>query len=447
MKKVLAIILTLTLVFSSAIIATSAQGSTKIDPQLQEILKTAAPDELVDVYVCTKGYSPNATEMPSWPDMGEARKELKEYYDNWYKNEIVPVVFDGIEYEEVFVGSGIIIVSVKAKDIEKIASYDIVRDLDYFENGVVENETIEVEPKSKIHAKLQEVLETTAPDDFVAIDISTNRYSYNATEMPSWPDMGAARKELKAYYQNIYENDVVRVAFKDIEYYELFVGSGIILVSVKAKDVEKIASYDIVKYIYYFENAEDEVFNESESMNLFERGYKEQYSVFEDYNYDEVYYHYDECGELDWVLVKAQGGPEPLNLGITMDIANVVVCSNAIYSNFRYKYGVYDAVEGKFYDLFDLRSEPDKYDGLSNVLVEQKIGQLIGDIDKDGKITILDATAIQRCLAGLEEYPDNEYYSVYETDDEGRMSDFDRDGGVSVMDATAIQKVVAKYDK
>lgn len=327
MKKVLAIILCLTMVLGSAIIVTSAQ-TTKIDSQLLAVLENKDPDEFVDVYVCVYDNFPNATEMPSWPDKEQARVELKEFFDKWYRKEIVPVVFENIEYKEIFVGSGIIMVSVKAKDVERVASYDIIRNV---------------------------------------------------------------------YYCSIDEDD--------------------------------------------------EVFNENESEPMFEKAYTEQYPIFEYYNYDEVYYHYNDSCELEWALVYAQDGSSAAELEITMDIGNVVVYSEAIYSNFRYKYGVYDAVEGKFYDLFDLRREPYRYEGLLDVLVKQGIGQLIGDMDKDGKITILDATAIQRCLAGLDDYPRDEYYSVYDTNDNGRMSDFDRDGGVSILDATAIQKIVSKQYK
>lgn len=320
MKKILAIILSMVMVLSSAVIITSAQDVNKIVPSLQKILENKESEEFVDVYIRTTSYYPNATEMPSWPDISAARDELKEYYDNWYKTEIAPVVFEGVEYKEIFIGSGMIIVSVKAGDIEKIASYDIIKDIDYFENGELENE----------------------------------------------------------------------------------------------------------------------------SAGVFEEAYRNYYSASE-YFYNELYYHFNEKQELDWVLVNAYlylSSP----LGIKMDIGNIVLYSEEIYSDFRYKYGVYDVVEGKFYDLFDLRSEPEKFDELLEVLAELKIGRLIGDLDGDGDISILDATAIQRCLAGLDDYPSDEYYSVYDTDDCGRMSDFDRDGDVSILDVTAIQRKLAQYD-
>lgn len=297
---------------------------------------------------------------------------------------------------------------------------------------------------SKLDFELQKVLETRAPDDFVTVSLWTYSYKPNVSEMPSWPDIMEARKELKEYYDNWYNKEIVPVVFKDVEYEELSVGNGVIIVSVKVKDIEKIASCDIVKDIDFFEFGPD--INFDKEPYLFELEYREQYEVIGHYNYSELYYHYDENEALDWVLVNAQSGLEPLDMEISMDIGNVVVQSCSIFHNFRYQYGVYDVSESKFYDLFDLRSEPEKYDDLLDVLVQKKIGQLIGDLDNDGVISILDATKIQLCLAGLESFPNNEFYSVYNTSERGRMSDFDKDGDVSILDATAIQLKLAQIN-
>lgn len=298
---------------------------------------------------------------------------------------------------------------------------------------------------SKMNYELQYVLKTKAPDELIIISVWTNLENPNATEMPSWPDIRQARKELKEFYTNQYYNEIVPVVFNGIEYEELCsIGYGLIIVSVKAGDVEKIASCDIVKDIDFFEFGPD--INFDKEPYLFELEYREQYEVIGHYNYSELYYHYDENEALDWVLVNAQSGLEPLDMEISMDIGNVVVQSCSIFHNFRYQYGVYDVSESKFYDLFDLRSEPEKYDGLLDVLVQKKIGQLIGDLDNDGVISILDATKIQLCLAGLESFPNNEFYSVYNTSERGRMSDFDKDGDVSILDATAIQLNLAQIN-
>ena len=66
------------------------------------------------------------------------------------------------------------------------------------------------------------------------------------------------------------------------------------------------------------------------------------------------------------------------------------------------------------------------------VNVKKDSGMILGDADDDGQLTILDATTIQRHLAGL---PTSAY-------NEG-ASDADGDGEVSILDATAIQRHLA----
>ena len=56
--------------------------------------------------------------------------------------------------------------------------------------------------------------------------------------------------------------------------------------------------------------------------------------------------------------------------------------------------------------------------------------RLIGDSDDDGEVTILDATHIQRVLAGLDKH-DADYHAA---------ADVDADGEVSILDATSIQR-------
>ncbi len=68
---------------------------------------------------------------------------------------------------------------------------------------------------------------------------------------------------------------------------------------------------------------------------------------------------------------------------------------------------------------------------------------ICGDVDFDDELTVLDATKIQRVLAGLDSFPYYESISNYE----GKsiyISDTDSDGSRSVMDATAIQLKIAK---
>lgn len=60
----------------------------------------------------------------------------------------------------------------------------------------------------------------------------------------------------------------------------------------------------------------------------------------------------------------------------------------------------------------------------------------IGDTNLDGKITIGDVTAIQRHLAELEVF----------TDEQLDLADTDGDGKVDINDATHLQKYLAEFD-
>ena len=59
---------------------------------------------------------------------------------------------------------------------------------------------------------------------------------------------------------------------------------------------------------------------------------------------------------------------------------------------------------------------------------------ILGDVDSDGKITILDATQIQRHLAKLSSI----------SEDRLHCADTDKDGTISILDATVIQRFLAK---
>ena len=72
--------------------------------------------------------------------------------------------------------------------------------------------------------------------------------------------------------------------------------------------------------------------------------------------------------------------------------------------------------------------------------------RLIGDVDKDRKLNIKDATLIQKCLAGIAEFDfDDSLNGIIFSDERVPfyLSDFNRDGVRNIKDATAIQKHIA----
>ena len=110
---------------------------------------------------------------------------------------------------------------------------------------------------------------------------------------------------------------------------------------------------------------------------------------------------------------------------------------------FLFTFGIYDAELDRFFDLAEV--DFDDYDGLYEVWRDLdiytsdegtvRLGARVypGDADGDGEISILDATVIQRMLAGL-----CSKYEIAVT-----SADTDKDGDVTVLDATCIQRYEA----
>lgn len=72
---------------------------------------------------------------------------------------------------------------------------------------------------------------------------------------------------------------------------------------------------------------------------------------------------------------------------------------------------------------------------INNILIsgEKQVSAILGDVDKDGSVTVMDATLIQRALI--------QQYDISEEDK--WRADVDRDEEITVVDATIIQRFVA----
>ena len=79
-------------------------------------------------------------------------------------------------------------------------------------------------------------------------------------------------------------------------------------------------------------------------------------------------------------------------------------------------------------------------DDLGSTFVIKAIAEKIdvmGDVDGDGLLTILDATSIQRFLAEIVEFDDKQK----------ELADYDGDGEITILDCTKIQRVLAELDE
>ena len=163
------------------------------------------------------------------------------------------------------------------------------------------------------------------------------------------------------------------------------------------------------------------------------------------YEYKELEYHYNEQGEIDWAFVCAEffGYYE-------VSMVCAVACGRV---------WVPEGFNGPWYFVYDVDAEDfklvfkadwNKYEGIREVVAKEEIGRPIGDANYNGKLDIMDATHIQLALAGLGKF---DYYNdiytayvdgVYMNDENLKyVCDMDRDGERTILDATAIQLKLA----
>lgn len=157
-------------------------------------------------------------------------------------------------------------------------------------------------------------------------------------------------------------------------------------------------------------------------------------------SFKELYTHQDKSGEPDWVLVYAVTNMEsPMALNTL--IGNRVIMRRGCGIPFDSGYGIYDVKKDSFVDAASASAK--NYDGFEKAFDRIGSGRLLGDVDNDGDISIIDTTILQRCEAKICDYPSDDeirpldglwMYSVR------YYSDFDRDGERSILDATKLQR-------
>ena len=301
---------------------------------------------------------------------------------------------------------------------------------------------------SKIYPDLAQILETKDSDEMVDIYVWTNYHGPNATQMPSWPDKGQARKELDEHYDNWFKEEIEAVVFKDIPYKEIVIFSGVIIVSVKAGDIAKIVEHDIISGVEYFYNHELE--NEATTSFYLEQLFEHYPNTQQAYYYDELFY--EEIGEvdidcddaMDYAAIYAHFAlaPDAIDSGV---IGERFFWTPQLYTPFRFGYALYDIENDKFIPVDE--GMLTEYPFAADIFDMLCIGTPFGDADCDNVLSVLDATFIQRWLVQLEAFTTKEYmlkYGNYPTD---FRSDINLDGQVDILDATTIQlKLASKGD-
>lgn len=198
-------------------------------------------------------------------------------------------------------------------------------------------------------------------------------------------------------------------------------------------------------------NVSAETINDNHFDYLFFDRYIELYQSPEDMvSYTELFYHnaYESLTDdsVDWVLVRAYSYKDAFtnHLKYCTIIGDRVLIKSYSAAPFPMEYAIYDVNSDTFYDISEV--DINSYNDLHECLVALEIGLPIGDVDYDGKLTIIDSTEIQRCIACISEFKESDIIKadIISKDNLKYISDFDRDGERTVLDATAIQMKLAK---
>lgn len=158
--------------------------------------------------------------------------------------------------------------------------------------------------------------------------------------------------------------------------------------------------------------------------------------------YQELYYHYDSNGNMDWVLVEGSSDIDYPG-GYYCSIGNRVFVRDSYGCPFNANYGIFDVNSNSFVDISFLKNQG--YDDCVTVFDQYGGGRLLGDLDKDNEISVVDATILQRCDARLMDYSKDDLIDMYQQIDPmfsplTYYSDFNRDGVRDILDVTYIQR-------
>ena len=169
--------------------------------------------------------------------------------------------------------------------------------------------------------------------------------------------------------------------------------------------------------------------------------------------YKELYYHKDPDGNTDWVMVEANAGMEGQDWVGFATVGNRAIVTE-MEGVFPFRMLLYDVKNDSFVSLASyVGYKPDysKYDGLRDAIEKYGQGRLLGDVDRDDELTIVDCTFLQRYATRIGDWPEDDII-----DTKGIInpffepltyySDFNRDGERDVTDATKLQRYVTYID-
>ena len=139
----------------------------------------------------------------------------------------------------------------------------------------------------------------------------------------------------------------------------------------------------------------------------------------------------------DYVLIEVSNGYYSDSFTFTL-FGNYYISEHHGDYPFLHGYGIFIP---KTQEVYDLKTAYDMgIEGIENVFTEAKVGTRLGDVDKDKRITIKDATNIQKLLVGLYDYQFQDDELFWGEDAPLTVFDFNYDRDINIKDATDIQK-------
>lgn len=438
-------------------------ADSKYEPSLIAVLNAVDPDDWIEVGVHRAGSIKTVADMPSWPagkgSLEETHQKIAAARDEYaaYIAKIEAAffaeAFEDVDVRYMVTGlGGMTFVAVRAGDVATIASRGCVRDIEYFYNAIPENESTGT-PYDKIDTKLlQKLEETKNVSATLRVCIALNINPLTLRKMPSYPDVAKAEQEFHQYQRDSLNpqykealgalNAVTQLEGVRCICYDALVA----MVPNQLSDIYALAENDWVKSIRYFVSDDEwETDHQRYDFKNISTRYRDrfisQYDYFDCNMYQELFYHDyapdDKTYGYDWALVEAS------NTCIVSDVCHYeIVGGRLLYAGgyrqqpFTFDIGLYDAEQDRFFDVTEI--DFDDYPDLYEVWQQLDLGfctnqEFVGDADGDRDVTILDATKIQRGIAGLDSK-----YSIVATG-----ADTDGDGEMTVLDATRIQRYKA----
>lgn len=426
-----------------------------IDDQVRELIDTSDPDELIPIWLWFGDHMLRKDDMPSWPDLDKASDEYSRYCsarDNYLAKNVLEDA-EGVRFR--VMGGGFWIIDARAKDIPGFAASGFVKEITYCDDSILEIPGIEM---NKIDAKLADKIDQLNNSfAYLRVYIELDLDTKSLKDMPSYPDVDKAENEFRTYQWNTVKPqfDEAVEELKSLAYFPKQNGFEVyrnvcydaLVVKLTVQDIYEIANSNWVRSINLYEpdsewQTDHSRYNDTDTVTRYRERFLSQYDAADCTLYQELYHHEynkdDKPYGTDWALVKAS------NVCCVCDVCYWGVVGGRLlyaggykYQPFTFDVGLYDAEKDRFFDVTEI--DFDDYPDLYEVWQKIDLGfctaqRFLGDADGDRVVTILDATKIQRGIAGLDSRN-----SIVATG-----ADADGDGVMTILDATRIQRYKAE---